>query len=189
MPRGSAPRRSPRATRHSVTTCSARRSDAVTVPRFEIGARQGGGDRPADDVGRLGAARTVEVRGSLGEGGEVGTDRGDVVRHTGILPHPSPPGLPRLRLSDRRRHAVQRRVGGILTDKVGESGRAVTRRWSGGGPRRSLRCSGCRPSRARGTPPGCARRHTCSCSAGPRRSRRARPRRSGAPGRRTCVPS
>src|SRR5512132_3122779 len=36
MPRGSAPRRSPRAARHSVTTCSARRSDAVTVPRFEI---------------------------------------------------------------------------------------------------------------------------------------------------------
>ena len=90
-------------------------------------AGQGVGDRPADDVGGLAAAGAVEVRGPLGERGEVGTDRGDVERHTGILPH-----------------AV-------------DEGASVTRRCAAGAPRRSRRCSGCRPSPARGTPPGCAR--------------------------------
>ena len=55
------------------------------------GAGQGVGDRPPDDVGDLAAARAVEVGGALRERGEVGADRGDVERHTGILPQrPAP---------------------------------------------------------------------------------------------------
>ena len=88
MPRGSAPSRSARAARQSVTTCSARRSDGVTLPRFEIALVRVSATARADDVGGLAAARPVEVRGPLGERGEVGTDRGDVVRHTRILPQP-----------------------------------------------------------------------------------------------------
>ena len=93
MPRGSAPSRSASAARHSVTTCSARRSDGVTVPRLEMALVRVSATARADDVGGLAAAGAVEVRGPLGERGEVGTDRGDVERHTGILPQPSAPGV------------------------------------------------------------------------------------------------
>ena len=55
---------------------------------------------------------------------------------------------------------------------AGADAPGVTRRCAGGGPPRSRRCSAGPRSPGRGTPRGCARRHTCSCCAARRRSGR-----------------
>ena len=83
-------------------------------------AGQGVGDGPRHDVGGLAAARPVEVRGPLGERGEVGTDRGDVVRHTRILPQPAP-----------RRRVQRGSPGGVQRASLGEAGGALQ---ADGGP-------------------------------------------------------
>ena len=102
------------------------------------------GDGPADDVRGLAAAGAVEVRGPLGERGEVGTDRGDVERHTGILSHPGGPATVTRRCA----------AGGPPRSRRCSAGRRSRARGTprGCGPRRRCSCCAARRRSRRARP-------------------------------------
>ena len=85
-PPASAPSRSATACRAPSTIASARRSAAVTVPRFEIPEQIACRDRVARRRRHLGATRAVEVGDAVAERGERLTGSFEVEGHLGIVP-------------------------------------------------------------------------------------------------------